>query len=116
MGKGWNCGAMAAAGGGGGGRQGAEKKGAGGCYVEIKLYLCILNCKTRTVMKRMMILMAAMLAVWTTAAQDTAASYAAARQQLNDEGKTLGVALCGGSAFGYAHLGFLQALDEAGCG
>lgn len=65
-------------------------------------------------MKRILILAAAMLAIWTATAQDTAADYAAARRQLNGEGTTLGVALCGGSAFGYAHLGFLQALDEAG--
>ena len=33
---------------------------------------------------------------------------------LNGEGIKLGVALCGGSAKGYVHLGFLQALEEAG--
>lgn len=40
--------------------------------------------------------------------------YALAVTTLNGEGVQLGVALCGGSAFGYAHLGFLQALADAG--
>lgn len=65
-------------------------------------------------MKQILFLIATALTVWSATAQDTAATYAAARQQLNGNGTTLGVALCGGSAFGYAHLGFLQALDEAG--
>lgn len=46
--------------------------------------------------------------------QDSVADYSKAVRLLNGEGVQLGVALCGGSAFGYAHLGFLQALGEAG--
>ena len=40
--------------------------------------------------------------------------YSLAVKTLNNAGVQLGVALCGGSAFGYAHLGFLQALEDAG--
>ena len=58
--------------------------------------------------------MAAVLLSMPLLAQTEEADYSLAVQRLNGNGKQLGVALCGGSAFGYAHLGFLQALDEAG--
>ena len=59
-------------------------------------------------------LLAAVLLCMPLLAQTEEADYSLAVQRLNGNGKQLGVALCGGSAFGYAHLGFLQALDEAG--
>ena len=59
-------------------------------------------------------LLAAVLLSMPLLAQTEEAEYSLAVQRLNGNGKQLGVALCGGSAFGYAHLGFLQALDEAG--
>lgn len=35
-------------------------------------------------------------------------------RQLQNDSVRIGVSLCGGSAKGYAHLGFLQAMDDAG--
>ena len=71
-------------------------------------------------MKRV-ILVAAVIALLVALSAPTSArgqinpdNYRAAVSALNGEGMELGVALCGGSAFGYAHLGFLQALEEAG--
>ncbi len=78
------------------------------------MYLCILKLTIDTDMKHTLLLIVALLAGLTAQAQDTASNYPLATKVLNGEGVQLGVALCGGSAFGYAHLGFLQALDEAG--
>lgn len=35
-------------------------------------------------------------------------------EQINNSGKKIGISLSGGSALGYAHLGLLQAMEEAG--
>ena len=71
-------------------------------------------------MKRVFLLVATMVLGMSLVAQnqnsvrDTEPDYSPALAKLNAEGVQLGVALCGGSAFGYAHLGFLQALEDAG--
>lgn len=65
-------------------------------------------------MRFLVVLVAVMALGMPLRGQDTVADYSLAAKVLNGEGVQLGVALCGGSAFGYAHLGFLQALDEAG--
>lgn len=56
----------------------------------------------------------AMVSGFPLSAQQEQPDYSLAVAELNGNGIELGVALCGGSAFGYAHLGFLQAMDEAG--
>ncbi len=64
---------------------------------------------------RLFVLLSAALALcMPLRGQNSVADYSKAVRLLNGEGVQLGVALCGGSAFGYAHLGFLQALGEAG--
>ena len=71
-------------------------------------------------MKRVFLIVAAMMLGMSLMAQNQNSvqavepDYSPALAKLNAEGVQLGVALCGGSAFGYAHLGFLQALEEAG--
>lgn len=72
-------------------------------------------------MKRVILIVAAIMLCVHLRAQVTESvqtisqsDYPLAVKTLNAGGVQLGVALCGGSAFGYAHLGFLQALEDAG--
>lgn len=65
-------------------------------------------------MKRLILFATMLSMLFSMVGQEVESVDTLSANPLNGEGIKLGVALCGGSAKGYVHLGFLQAMDEAG--